>query len=211
MVRLVGCKGITVGIVTGRVVSDIRRKVGVRGVILAANHGYEVWRGGRCVLRKGGRFRAAMKALGRSVEERLGDVRGMVIENKEYSVAMHYRLVSSKKKPWVKREIARIASPYCDRHSWEMMRGKEVIEIRPRDFWNKGSAVEWIRKRYAPKAFTFYIGDDTTDEDAFRALAGSGVTVRAGMCAGSAARYFVRDIEEIVPFVEWLSSRSGDG
>ena len=195
---------ITVGVVTGRVISDIRRRVGVPGLILAANHGYEVWRGGRCVFRKGGRFRTAMKALGRAMAKELGSFPGVIVESKEYSVAVHYRMVSSSEKPAVRSKALRIAMPYCRRHRWEVMRGKQLIEVRPADSWNKGKAVMWIWQRYAPSALPVYFGDDTTDEDACRALGRRGVTVRVGQRRGSLARYVVNNLDEIRTWVRWL-------
>lgn len=195
---------ITVGVVTGRVISDIRRRVGVPGLILAANHGYEVWRGGRRVFRKGGRFRVPMKALGRTLVRELGSIPGVIVESKEYSVGVHYRMVSSRKKAAVRSQAVRIATPFCDRHRWEIMRGKQLIEVRPADVWNKGKAVMWIWRRYAPASLPVYFGDDTTDEDAFRALGRRGITVRVGARRGSAARYMVGDLDQTVPWVEWL-------
>ena len=202
--NLSGHPRITVGVVTGRVISDIRRRVGVPGLILAANHGYEVWRGGRCVFRKGGQFRKSMKALGRALAKELGSVPGVIVESKEYSVAVHYRLVPQRKKPAVRSKTMRIVGPYCRRHRWEVMRGKQLIEVRPANFWNKGKAVMWIWRRYAPSALPVYFGDDTTDEDAFRTLGRRGITVRVGARRGSLARYVVDDLDETGPWVRWL-------
>jgi trehalose 6-phosphate phosphatase len=63
-------------------------------------------------------------------------------------------------------------------------RGDQVIEIVPEVDWNKGRCALWIWSRVGPKlprpAMMLYMGDDWTDELAFRTLAGKAVTVRVG-------------------------------
>ena len=62
------------------------------------------------------------------------------------------------------------------------MHGSNVLEVLPNIPWNKGHAVEWIRtlvERDGIAPFTVYIGDDATDEDAFRATRGHGLSVTA--------------------------------
>ena len=67
---------------------------------------------------------------------------------------------------------------------------KAVLELRPALDWHKGRALELIHSRRAPQACPVYVGDDATDEDAFRAAqaaGGFGVFVGppgAGTCAG---------------------------
>ena len=56
-----------------------------------------------------------------------------------------------------------------------------VVDVRPAVEWNKGHAVRWLLERYSSAAaLPIYIGDDTTDEDAFAALPGDALTVRVG-------------------------------
>jgi trehalose-phosphatase len=79
-----------------------------------------------------------------------------------------------------------------------------IIEIRPARLWNKGSAVEWIRRNLAPTYLPCYIGDDITDEDAFRSIGNRGITVRIVRSARSRARYFVRNVDQLVPWFDEL-------
>ncbi len=204
LAALVRHRRITAGIVTGRVIADIRRRVSVPGLVLSVNHGFEIWRGNRCLLRRGVRFRKAMKAYRRIVTAALKNVHGVVIENKAYSVAVHYRMVASGEKAAVRRTTMQLAAPFVEHHGGQLLRGKQVLELRSNDDWNKGHAALWIRDHLASGALPFYVGDDTTDEDAFRALGRRGITVRVGRRKDSAAQYVVRDIEEIVPLVEWI-------
>src|SRR5207253_7543709 len=80
--------------------------------------------------------------------------------------------------------------------------GKKVFEIRPGIHWNKGSALRWIQKPLGP-ACVLYVGDDTTDEDAFVEVSDA-ITVRVGVSAPTAARFVVEDPAEVWRFLKWL-------
>jgi len=79
---------------------------------------------------------------------------------------------------------------------------KKVFEIRPRGIWNKGDAVKWIWKNYGKKRIPVYVGDDETDEDAFKVIKGKGV----GICIGSSpeADYYLESQEEVKRLLQWI-------
>jgi len=86
----------------------------------------------------------------------------------------------------------------------EQTTGRKVFEFRPRVGWNKGEAARWIvEKTGGPGALKIYIGDDRTDEDAFRALTGA-ITIHAGESQHTDARYRLDGPEGVCEFVEWL-------
>jgi alpha,alpha-trehalase len=87
--------------------------------------------------------------------------------------------------------------------------GKKVFEIRPAVAWDKGKALVWLLDvlELGPGVLPVYVGDDQTDEDAFRAVRdrGLGVVVRGeGDDRPTLARYTLRDTEEARAFVELL-------
>lgn len=69
--------------------------------------------------------------------------------------------------------------------------------------WDKGAALQWIRRRLKENAVALYAGDDATDESAFRQLKSGGVGVRIGLSPKSRARYFLFGQRD----VEWLLGR----
>jgi alpha,alpha-trehalase len=88
--------------------------------------------------------------------------------------------------------------------------GKKVFEIRPKIDWDKGKAVLWILKALdldTPDVMPFYLGDDTTDEDAFRALEGRGIGVLVTDTPRSTrASYTLKDTDDVREFLLALMS-----
>lgn len=85
-----------------------------------------------------------------------------------------------------------------------------VFELRPDFEWDKGRAVLWLLEALGldrPKTAPIFIGDDVTDEDAFRALRARGVGVFVGdPPAGTQARYALRDVAEVERFLRALGA-----
>ncbi len=90
-----------------------------------------------------------------------------------------------------------------------------AVEARPPIGWDKGQAVIYVvRRRYGPswaeRVRVVYAGDDETDEDAFRVLAGLGVTFRVGSPGKrSAATHRLHDVLGVRALLEWLARRPG--
>jgi trehalose 6-phosphate phosphatase len=90
-----------------------------------------------------------------------------------------------------------------------MGHGKKVFEIRPDIDWHKGRAVLWILQRLGLErtgVVPVCIGDDITDEDAFRVLAGRGlcIAVRHDEMRQTAADYTLKDTKDVRRFLELL-------
>ncbi len=195
---LAGGRGVTVAIVTGRALPDIRNKVKLRSVIYAANHGMEIACHGRMLLRKGEAYRKPLSRIARRLQSALAGIPGALVDPKGLSVAVHLRRVPPRRQGEVRRRIRQIAGPFLEEDGLRLTGGKKIVEVRPAACWDKGEAALWIWRRCAPGSIPVYIGDDATDEDAFRALRRHGVTIRIGQRRGSAAQYAAASIGAVI-------------
>ncbi|MCG3205590.1 MAG: Trehalose-phosphate phosphatase [Elusimicrobia bacterium] len=193
-------KGIKVGVISGRSLSDIKKKVGMKDLIYAGNHGFEA---------EGNDFRfihphaSSMKSeLNQIVSEATSLLRGMKgihIENKEMTASIHYRNIS----PFSLRRFLSFMNRFqsrCESRGFFLRAGKKVFEILPELKWNKGMFVRLLEKKFGYPLIV-YIGDDTTDEDAFRAIKKRGISIRIGAIKGSAASYFLPLQSDIALFL----------
>ena len=200
----------SVVIVSGRALIDIRERVGLANLIYAGNHGLEISGGGLNFVEPEAVQR--IKLLGellRRLRERLHHVPGVAIENKVLTATIHFRRVQRGGRDEIRKAVYEEVAFY-DR-IFRVTQGLQVLEIRPRVDWNKGTAVRWIEgMRGSADTFTFYIGDDMTDEDAFAALP-EGITIRVGQATGTAARYYLEGQESVVRFLAWLVEAIGPG
>jgi trehalose 6-phosphate phosphatase len=137
----------------------------------------------------------------------LDNIDGVIIEDKGLTASVHYRIVAPEKLGELKRIFTEITKPYVMAGQIKIGRGKKVLEIRPNIDWDKGKAVLWIIDALNPggEVLPIYIGDDKTDEDAFRALGGKGITILVSNTPRkSNAEYFLRDVNEVKLFLEKL-------
>jgi trehalose 6-phosphate phosphatase len=120
----------------------------------------------------------------RRLTERLPTHRGLVIEEKAYSVTIHYRHVSDKR-----RAIAAIEDAVSDIPDARSIGGTQALTLLPRGGPDKGVALQQARRLFhCDKAL--YIGDDDTDEDAFASAPPDRLlAIRVGTKRISAARY----------------------
>ena len=90
----------------------------------------------------------------------------------------------------------------------KLTEGKKVFEIRPNVNWDKGRAVaklrQWLGLEKRP--FVIYVGDDRTDEDAFRALKDQALTIHVGRSADTAARYRLKNVADVWRFLRTLQA-----
>jgi alpha,alpha-trehalase len=207
----------TVGIISGRDLQDLRNRVALDRVFLAGSHGFDIAgpKGWRETLQKGIEFLPDLDRAERSLHEHLDATPGAAIERKKFAIAVHYRRVHPEDARWVEQSVERALQRHPRLRKGS---GKKVFRIQPAIDWDKGRAVDWLLERLdldRPDALPLYLGDDLTDEDAFRALAGRGLTVavRDGE-RRTAADFALADPEEVRRFLEWLSAGvagGGDG
>ncbi len=196
--RLRVIPGLRIAIISGRRVEDVRRLIGVEGIIYAGNHGLEIQGSDFDFVHPDAKkCRDDLLALRDELCDQLKRVPRVWIEDKHLTLSVHYRLVPSAE-PEVKREVGDLLADFP---TLRMVSGNMVVEIRPKIGWDKGKAVGWILERgKLPAARAVYLGDDTTDEDAFEFLR-NGITIRVGPQRPTAAAFELKDPQEVETYL----------
>jgi trehalose 6-phosphate phosphatase len=195
--------GVHLAIVSGRSLEDVRRKVGVADITYVGNHGLEIEKPGRRLRKSMSSVRTSeLKEITRNVQKALKDLPGILFEEKGPILSVHYRNVPPKFSTQIPRVIEEELRPRKGR--WKTTSGKMVLEIRPNIDFDKGRAVEEILKKFpASGLLPIYLGDDQTDEDAFRVIQGCGISVFIGSPRfPSRADFFLRNPDEVHEFLQ---------
>ena len=200
--------GYTVGIISGRELDDVSQRVGVAGLVYAGNHGLEI-RGPGLEYRHPAAAAAipALTQAADSLAAALDAVPGTQVENKTLTLTVHYRRAPEERRERVSAVFRDATRRLVDEGSCRVTTAKSALELRPAVDWHKGRALELIRPRLTPGAFPIYVGDDATDEDAFRAAQSAG---GAGVFVGppdapSCAEYGLDDPPQVTAALRELA------
>jgi len=197
-------------IISGRALRDVKRFVGLKDIAYAGNHGLEVEN-------IGSEFKEPIPSGTRAVFEKIRDyltrklsaIKGMMIEDKGLGVSVHYRQVSPSGVRSLKNIFKEATKSFVENGQIKVNPGKKVLEVRPQTGWNKGEIALWLLAQQQADlngeiSMPIYIGDDATDEDAFKMLRNKGVTVFVGKSKRSNALYYLRNIKEVKDFLKRL-------
>ena len=162
----------SVCVVSGRDRGVVTELMGLDDLIVAGSHGFDIWdpRHGAITHDASSGFEDLVEKVTAEVSERAAAIDGTLVEPKHASVALHYRAVD----PSRHAQVQEIVDGVLAAHPGELRvtPGKFVHEIQPKIDWNKGRAVEHlldVLDLRGPGVLPVYLGDDVTDEDAFRA------------------------------------------
>jgi len=195
--RLAGAPNVTVALVSGRSVADLRERAGLDGVRYAGNHGLE-WDDGVAEFAR--EKRPAMeRALG-TLRAELAAVPGCRVEDKGLTGTIHYRETPAERTGEV---VETVEDVVASRAGIRCTRGKAILELRPDVPAGKDRAVERLRERH-PDHVPMFVGDDVTDEDGFRAVADDGVGILVGDRDDTAASARVPDTDGVAMLLAWL-------
>lgn len=168
-------------IISGRAQADVLRRVEGIGVFeVIGNHGLEPWAWPNTHVDR-------VRGWRRSLDQRLAALPGVVIEDKVFSLAIHYRQALAR--TTARLTIVRAAA---DLDGVRLISGKCVVNVAPRDAPHKGTALQTAREQFGCDV-ALYVGDDETDEDVFALDDPRLLSVRVGPRRTSRARYYVRD------------------
>jgi trehalose-phosphatase len=200
---------VDVVVVSGRSVVDLKQVVGVAGLTYVGNHGFEI-EGPGITYRYPGteRFLAALAAAAADLET-LG-VEGAWVELKGATLAYHLRAVART----LREKVQQRAEKVLRKRRLRVLMGHDAVEGRPPVDWHKGHAVLYVVGRrhgvqWPARVRALYVGDDATDEDAFRSLSGIGRSICVSPvtpAAGTAADFRLPDPDAVVQLLRWLAS-----
>jgi trehalose 6-phosphate phosphatase len=203
----------TVGIISGRSLTDLKARVNINGLIYVGNHGFEIEGPGinyiNPIIEK---ITPVYQAIRQILISSFSDFKGVFIEDKGITLSIHYRQVEEEKETLVKKLVERATSSPASLGLFKVTTGKKVYEVLPAVDWDKGKAVRFLMKKFGKGGrngglLPIYLGDDMTDESVFKMIDkyDSGISVRIGEpVADSTADYYLTSPEEVRDFIAKL-------
>lgn len=204
-------------IITGRDRAVVQQLMGVDDLVVAGSHGFDIWTPQHGSI-SSDRIDAHAPLIA-SVTERLraavGGLPGVQVEPKRASVAVHYRLAAPQDGQRVGDTVQSLLAQFGTELA--LTPGKMVYELKPNIDWHKGKAVLHLIDALGldgADVVPLYLGDDITDEDAFRALQeyGEGIGIFVGRPEDpevadrdTAAQFLLRSVAEVQQFLTDLA------
>jgi trehalose 6-phosphate phosphatase len=215
--QLVALPGVVVALVSGRSAADAWRLAALASAWIVGNHGLEL-RDPDGQITTPPEARPFQEAIAEAAR-RLGPIEravpGAIVENKRWTLSLHYRLVE----PSAMAALTERTQEVARELGLRVTEGKKMIELRPPVDVNKGTATTALAERVGALrdgASVMYAGDDRTDEDAFRALrARNQQAVTARIDASEVdpsetptdAEFVLGSPEELRQVLDWLVAR----
>ena len=200
----------TVGIISGRALGDLKDRVGLKGIVYAGNYGMEIespWFS--FVTPAAEESKPLLHDLCQQLSLALETIKGVIVENKGFSLSVHYRLVAESQSEEVRNIFERITHNARMRREIQVTFGKKVYEVRPALDWDKGKVVDLLfqkKRGEKEKVLPLFLGDDLSDEEGFKAIDKyGGIAIFIGEEGGQyGAHYFLRSPAEVDEFLEKL-------
>ncbi len=198
-----------VAIVTGRDKEDVESLVGLEELIYAGSHGYIITGPDELFMEHpdSKKIIPQLDEIEKEVEKALEDTtKGTQVDRKRYAIGIHYRNARPEDKEVVYQTVDEMLEKYPGHKKGE---GKKIVEIKPDTDWHKGKAVEWIMEALElagnNDVVPLFIGDDITDEDAFKTLKDKGIGILVGGHGQDTfATYSLKNVYQVRRLFEWL-------
>jgi trehalose 6-phosphate phosphatase len=194
---------VPIAIITGRSVQDAQKYLGFSPDFIIGNHGIEGLPGWNKYAESYQlHCNEWEQTLSTALQNRSAFDFGIRIENKCYSLSVHYRAI--KDNDHIEQKLINLFTQLTP--SPRVISGKNVFNLLPQDAADKGVALE---KLMSANHFSsaIYVGDDVTDEDVFRLNRPDVLTVRIENSANSAAEFFLRQRQDIKHLLDELIVR----
>lgn len=186
---------ITLCFISGRRRAKLQKLLNVRGAIYVGLHGWERDTGARSAIAARGLLSHARRQLA----ERLNGLPHVWIRSKGPCFEVHYHGASTGTIRKARDIVWSVFRPL--KKDARLLRGRDVWEFLPFEFKGKGAAVRALIAEFPCPVLPIYIGDDISDESAFRVLP-KGITIRVGKPRRTRARYELRNPREVFGFLQ---------
>jgi trehalose 6-phosphate phosphatase len=198
-----------VAIISGRDRADVQKLVQIDAIVYAGSHGFDIAapQNRQIQYENGLAFLPVLAHAEDELRQKLAAVAGALVEHKKFSIAIHFRNVAEADEAALEAIVDEVLAHHPDLRKGY---GKKVFELQPRIDWHKGKAVLWLLqalKLDGAGVLPLYIGDDLTDEDAFKALAQRGIGIMVeDSTRPTAAHYVLKSPVEVQAFLQHLTS-----
>ncbi|MED6135364.1 hypothetical protein PIB30_045758 [Stylosanthes scabra] len=209
-------------IVTGRCIDKVYEFVRLGEVYYAGSHGMDIkgptTRGRNhhkgnnneaVLFQPASQFLPMINQVYKILVEKMKGIPGAKVENNKFCLSVHFRCVEEKCWPALAEQVNSVLKEYP---KLKLTHGRKVIEIRPTIKWDKGKAIEFLLESLgygnSNSVFPIYIGDDRTDEDAFKVLRsrGQGIGILVSQIQKETnATYTLHDPLEVGQFLRRLA------
>ncbi|MFO7659048.1 MAG: trehalose-phosphatase [Bacteroidales bacterium] len=199
----------TVAIVSGRDMDDVKNLVGIENIIYAGSHGFRISGPDGLYMEheKTEEILPQLDKIENELNNSLNGITGLLVDRKRYAVGVHFRNTAEDQLPKIIKTVDDLLERFPEFKKGE---GKKIVEIKPGVDWHKGKAINWIIEKSGladnPDIMPIYIGDDVTDEDAFRTLSDKGIGILVGVHEQpTAAKYALKNVYQVRLFLQELS------
>ncbi|KAL9409851.1 hypothetical protein AB3S75_048138 [Citrus x aurantiifolia] len=216
-------------IVSGRSREKVKEFVELSNVYYAGSHGMDIQapprpvkacegkhhtlvpgkKGNEVLFQPAKKFLPAIQEIIKELEEETKKIQGARIEDNRFCISVHFRQVREEDYNMLQEKVKAVMRNYPD---FDLSEGKKVMEIRPSIEWDKGHALEYLLDTLGLSnpndVLPLYIGDDRTDEDAFKVIKcrGQGYPIIVSSTPKETkASYSLNDPSEVLTFLLRLS------
>jgi trehalose 6-phosphate phosphatase len=202
-------------IITGRSLEDALKMINIPDILYIGNHGMEYQRNNEIITDK--KILSYIPQINnlhdKLKQESHTKIPGIIIENKNTSISIHYRSTKDPKK--ARKIIIQTLKNIENIKELQIKEGKKIIEVRPPIGNDKGKIINKIVKNYGGNQL-IYLGDDVTDVDAFKEISklsnekeikGTSILVQSNETpefVKNNAEYYVNSVEDVENFFKWL-------
>ncbi|CAM8986592.1 unnamed protein product [Rhodiola kirilowii] len=205
-------------IVSGRCLDKVYGFVKLAELYYAGSHGMDIkgpTKGSKCNKSSSVMFQPATEFVPmidqayKALVVMTKSIPGANVEHNKFCVSVHFRCVDEKRWSDIAQGVREVLKDYP---RLRLSQGRKVLEIRPTIKWDKGKALEFLLESLGfancADVFPIYIGDDRTDEDAFKVLGelGQGIGILVSKFSKeTCASYSLQEPSEVMSFLQRLA------